>query len=162
MKLHLFSFLFIGILLAGCADNRIRKKPPVPFSPEELVTGCYYIVEDSTALKRMMQSEGRIETCFLDPKPITTVGDFESVEMVENEYGTSLNIRLNDKGSKAFGDATKKYTGKRLAFIIHNELVMAPVVQGEITGGAVQITGGFEPEKYKKLLKLIEFDMYEQ
>lgn len=162
MKIHLLPFLLIGILITACADNRIRKKPPVSSSPEELVTGCYYVVEDSTALKRTMPREGGMETCFLDAKPIITVGDFENVEMVEENGQHSLSIRLNDKGSKAFATATKKYTGKRLAFIIYNELVMAPVVQGEIAGGALQITGGFEPAEYKALLNRIEFEMYER
>lgn len=161
MKLHLFSFLFIGILLAGCADNRIRKKPPVAFSPEELVTGCYYIVDDNTAVKKSLIWKGEPETYYIDPKAIVTIADFEEAK-VNEQYGQYvLSVTLNDQGKKAFAAASKRYKGKRLAFVIAGELVMAPVVYDEIPGGNFDISGNFDEKELKRLLKVIDFEMYE-
>jgi preprotein translocase subunit SecD len=162
MKSHLLSFLLISILITSCADNKVRKKPPIPSSPNELVTGCYYIIEDSGSVKKTLIKDGITETYYIDPKPITTVGDFEEASVKEENGPYTLNITLNEKGKTAFATATKNYKGKRLAFIISDELVMAPTVYEEITGGALQISGNFEKKELNRFLKMIHYEMYEQ
>lgn len=162
MKLRFLSLLLISFLVTSCGDNRVRKKTPVPPIPGFLVTGCYYIVDDSTAVKRSLPGDNGTETYYLNPDPIFTVGDFQEVKFNDEDGRYSLNIILNEKGTKAFAVATKKYTGKMLAFVIYNRLVMAPRVADEISGGRIEITGGYETEKYQELFKRIESEMYEQ
>ena len=162
MKLHFLSLLLISFLVTSCGDNRVRKKNFAPPIPGFLVTGCYYIVDDSTAIKRSFTGDNGTETYYLNPDPIFTVGDFQEVKLNDDNGRYALNISLNEKGTKAFAAATKKYTGKMLAFVIYNRLVMAPRVVGEISGGKIEITGGYETEKYKELFKRIDSEMYEQ
>lgn len=161
MSFRLLSFLLIGILATSCADNRTRKKPPVPFSPNDLVTGCYYIVGDSTAVKKSFVWDGNPETYYIDPKAIVTVADFEEVKINEQDGRYALSVKLNERGKKAFAAASQRYEGKKLAFIIAGELVMAPVVNGEIPGGSFEIAGNFEENKLKRFLEVIDFEMYE-
>lgn len=161
MSFRLLSFLLISVLVTSCADNRTRKKPPVPSSPDELVTGCYYIVEDNTAIKKSLIWEGNQETYYINPKAIVTVVDFEEAKVNEQDGRYSLSVKLNDRGKKAFAAASKSYKGKRLAFIIAGELVMAPQVYDEIPGGNFEISGNFEEKELNRFFKVIDFEMYE-
>lgn len=163
MSIRLLSFLLIPILVSSCADNRIRKKPSVPASPNELVTGCYYIVEDSTAVKRSLTNkDGNPETYYIDPKAIVTIADFEEAKVKEQDGRYVLNVKLNERGKNAFAAASKSYKGKKLAFIIAGELVMAPQVYDEIPGGNFDISGNFEEKELDRFLKVIDYEMYEQ
>ncbi|NJO90922.1 MAG: hypothetical protein HC831_19630 [Chloroflexia bacterium] len=42
-----------------------------------------------------------------------------------------------------------------LAILVNNEMLMAPIIQQEITGGKVQITGNFDDDKVEKLFKTL-------
>ncbi len=162
MKIHLLPFLLIGILITACADNRVRKKPPVPSSPDELLTGCYYIVEDSTAVKRSLTSkDGNTETYYINPKAIVTVADFEEAKVNDEDPLYSLSVTLNERGKNAFAAASKSHKGKKLAFIISGELVMAPQIYDEIPGGSFEISGNFEKKELNDFLKAITYEMYE-
>jgi len=50
---------------------------------------------------------------------------------------------LNRSGSLRFGEATTKNIGKRLAIILDNQAISAPVIQDSITGGQGTISGNF-------------------
>ena len=50
---------------------------------------------------------------------------------------------LNRLGSQRFGQATSKNIGKRLAIILDNEAISAPVIRDSITGGQGTISGNF-------------------
>lgn len=161
MSFRLLSILLVSSIVISCGGNRVRKKPPVPSSPDELLTGCYYIVEDNTAIKKSLLWKGEPETYYIDPKAIVTVADFEEAKVNEQDGRYSLSVKLNDKGKKAFAAASKNYKGKRLAFVIANELVMAPQVYDEIPGGNFDISGNFEEKELNRFFKVIDFEMYE-
>jgi protein-export membrane protein SecD len=52
-----------------------------------------------------------------------------------------VQIAFDDKGAKLFQELTKENIGKRLAIFVGGQLVSAPTVQTEITGGTAVITG---------------------
>ena len=52
-------------------------------------------------------------------------------------------FNLNRLGSQRFGQATSKNIGKRLAIILDNEAISAPVIRDSITGGQGTISGNF-------------------
>ncbi|MFA7496855.1 MAG: protein translocase subunit SecD [Acidithiobacillus sp.] len=61
---------------------------------------------------------------------------------VDNNNGESIiNISFNNAGSRIFGDLTSKNVGKRMAILLDNKVVTAPVIRGAILGGRAQITG---------------------
>ena len=53
-----------------------------------------------------------------------------------------VTLQFNEEGAGIFADITKKNVGLPLAVFIDGQLITAPVVQQEITGGKAQITGG--------------------
>ncbi len=52
-----------------------------------------------------------------------------------------VQISFDDEGGKLFQQLTKENVGKRLAIFVGGQLVSAPTVQQEITGGTAVITG---------------------
>lgn len=66
-------------------------------------------------------------------------------------YGVTINVKLDQEGRERFATATKQSIGKKILIIVGTRLMSAPVVQSEITGGELQITGGFTYEEAKVL-----------
>ncbi|MDO8503587.1 MAG: protein translocase subunit SecD [bacterium] len=62
-----------------------------------------------------------------------------------------IGLEFSDEGGKKFQEITKKNVGKPLAILIDNQLITAPVVQQEISGGSAIITGSFTLEEAKRL-----------
>ena len=54
-----------------------------------------------------------------------------------------VNFTFDRVGSKKFARATSSNVGKRLAIILDNKIISAPVVKEPITGGVGQISGDF-------------------
>ncbi len=57
----------------------------------------------------------------------------------------AVHLSLDAKGARIFRDVTRENVGKRMAIILfekgRGEVVTAPVIRGEISGGRVQISG---------------------
>ncbi|HEY0200469.1 MAG TPA: protein translocase subunit SecD, partial [Burkholderiaceae bacterium] len=57
----------------------------------------------------------------------------------------TVNLTLDAKGSRIFRDVTRESVGKRMAIVLFEkgkgEVVTAPVIRSEISGGRVQISG---------------------
>ena len=57
----------------------------------------------------------------------------------------SVNLTLDAKGARIFKDVTRENVGKRMAIVLFEkgkgEVVTAPVIRSEISGGRVQISG---------------------
>ncbi|MBU2786133.1 MAG: protein translocase subunit SecD [Acidithiobacillus ferriphilus] len=61
---------------------------------------------------------------------------------VDNSSGQAIvNVSFNNAGTRIFGDLTTKNVGKRMAILLDNKVVTAPVIREAITGGRAQITG---------------------
>jgi preprotein translocase subunit SecD len=109
----------------------------------QLKTGCYYVIDNSTGSCVKPQPDKSGQTYCLETKPIVTKADFLVVELnefiLEQKTEYALIIRLNDKGRDEFTKATDKYTGKRIAFVIDDHLVMAPIVKTRIESGIVRL-----------------------
>jgi len=158
-NIPLAAVLILTMCFCGGKQDRKRAKAPVPASPNELVTGCYYITEDSTHMKRSVRNKTD-ETYFVDPKPIFHVGNFKEVT-ISREPAYSIYISLDIDGRLAFAKASEKYVGKKLAFIINDILVMAPRVTAKVDGGELQITGDFDEEEIENYYLQIDKEMYE-
>jgi len=63
----------------------------------------------------------------------------------------SVSIEFDEEGASKFAALTKKNLGKQLAILLDNQVVSAPVVQEEITGGSARITGEFTIDEAKNL-----------
>jgi len=112
-------------------------------SDSSLVTGWYYINESGEGFERKLDKSDEIY--FIDPKPIVTECNFRSVELYETNFrGTrpdyaGLIIRMDEDGRKSFALSTYKSYNKRLAFIVNNKLVYAPMIMTIVTDGITNI-----------------------
>lgn len=62
-----------------------------------------------------------------------------------------VQIAFDEEGGKMFYELTKKNVGKRIAIFVGGELVSAPTVQNEISGGTAVITGSSNIEEARLL-----------
>jgi Preprotein translocase subunit SecD len=62
-----------------------------------------------------------------------------------------VTFKLDGFGAKKFAYATKNNIGRRLAIIIDNQVVSAPVIQDAITTGNGQISGNFSVKEANNL-----------
>ncbi len=67
----------------------------------------------------------------------------------EIEVGWVINIAFNDRGSEIFGELTRRIVGvrtKRIAVLLDEDVLLAPVARAWIRDGRSQISGGkFDP-----------------
>ncbi len=81
----------------------------------------------------------------IDTVPIVSFLDFEEVKKQKSRYGNiELYIKLNDKDKIKFAEATREHIGEKFVFILKNKLISAPVVNEEISGGELVISGADE------------------
>jgi preprotein translocase subunit SecD len=62
-----------------------------------------------------------------------------------------VTLEFTPEGGQKFSDLTAKNIGKPLAIILDTQVISAPLVQDQITGGSAQITGDFSLEEAKRL-----------
>ncbi len=82
---------------------------------------------------------------YLIEKSILMSGaEISSANVQINRYNQPIvEVALNSDGAKKFGDITTKYTGKRLAIILDDNVISAPVIEEPILGGNASISGRF-------------------
>ncbi|WP_158605931.1 nuclear transport factor 2 family protein [Taibaiella sp. KBW10] len=73
----------------------------------------------------------------------------------ENFNLHTVTLKLTPEGTKVFAKATAESVGKRILVMANKRLLIAPVVQGKIEGGEVQITGGLSEAETKTLAAMV-------
>ncbi len=63
-----------------------------------------------------------------------------------------VNFELTAEGGELFQELTKRNVGKPIAVFLDDELIEAPVVREEITGGRAQISGSFTLDEARTLV----------
>ena len=66
-------------------------------------------------------------------------------------------IQFNDEGRKLFAQITKANVGKVLAIFLDGAPISTPVIREEIPDGRAQISGGFNPEEAKFLVRDLNY-----
>ena len=69
--------------------------------------------------------------------------------------GWDVNFTFNGRGAREFGDVTRANVGRRLAIVLDNKVLSAPVIQTVIAGGRGQITGNFTAQQATDLALLL-------
>jgi len=68
-------------------------------------------------------------------------------------YQPFVSITFDDEGGKIFEELTGRNVGKRIAIFVGGDLISAPNVQAQISGGQAQITGNFTLEEAQDLAR---------
>ena len=82
----------------------------------------------------------------------------ESARAAYSEFDGSpqVAVTLTAEGGKAFAALTREMIGERLAVVVNDRVVTAPVVRSAIRGGGMVITGGFTLSEAIELAASIE------
>jgi preprotein translocase subunit SecD len=79
----------------------------------------------------------------------------------DNNGKRAVNFVLKENGKKLFGDYTGAHIGEYFAIVLDNAVISAPVIQGAIPDGNVQITGGgfggFSQKEATELVNVLRF-----
>ena len=100
-----------------------------------------------------LQSKNNLETYNVQKKLVLSGEHLTDAQPGFDNLNNSsvVNFKLDGFGSKKFAYATKNNIGKRLAIIIDDKVVSAPVVRDAITTGNGQISGSFSVEEANNL-----------
>lgn len=114
-----------------------------------LQAGTVTTTEDAVTLRTLffsLQPTGWKDTA-LDGKHFRSA----SVTLNSSTGLPEVQIIFDDQGAKLFQEITKSNIGKRIAIFVGGELVTAPTVQAEISGGTAVITGSYTIDEAKLL-----------
>lgn len=98
-------------------------------------------------LKKTAQSEQQWINTQLSGKQLKS-----SDVQFDNTTGMAqVGLEFNDEGKQLFADITKRNVGKPVGIFLDGEVITAPKVNEEITGGRAVIEGGFGIQEAKQL-----------
>jgi preprotein translocase subunit SecD len=97
------------------------------------------------------------EVILLRKNPEMTIQRLKTVHMARQGWGQApvITIEFDQQQALQFAELTRKHTGERLALAIEDEVFSAPTIQGEISGGVVQIRNIVYHPKARKLYELL-------
>ncbi len=83
--------------------------------------------------------------------PIITGDDLKDAQVRLDQYGNpAVDFELKSNSAEKFGEATARLINKRMAIVLDNKVISAPVVRSRISN-AGQITGDFTSEEASDL-----------
>ena len=117
-------------------------------------------VSDANTILDELGKPGSLEFQTQDGETVITGSDVKTAsaragedDMGNKEY--SVELDLNEEGTKKFAEATEANVGKPISIIYDGETISSPTVQTEITGGQAYITGNFNYEEAENLASTI-------
>lgn len=95
------------------------------------------------------------ETLVISRKPVVGGENLTDAQPSFQEGQPVVSFKFNTLGGKKFGEATKNNIGERLAIVLDNEVISAPVIQSAILGGSGVISGNFSVKSANDLALLL-------
>ena len=84
--------------------------------------------------------------------PVLSGADLRRADVSRDQTGSiGIDLQFTSEGGKKFSEVTAKNIGKSLAIFLDQELLSAPVVQGQINEGKARITGNFSLKEANNL-----------
>lgn len=107
----------------------------------------------STTSRLINSTDG--ETLVISRKPVVGGENLIDAQPSFQEGDPVVSFKFNGLGGKKFGEATKNNIGERLAIVLDNEVISAPVIQSAILGGNGVISGNFTVKSASDLALLL-------
>ncbi|WP_457600131.1 protein translocase subunit SecD [Hydrogenivirga sp.] len=131
-------------IIGSTASLELRLVIDSSYSREELEKK---LTKDTEILP---SKDGR-EWFLLDKVPVISGSDLKTAYITKDEFGApAVGFELKSEAAGKFGDFTSKNIGKRLAIVLEDKVVSAPVIRSRISDRG-QITGNFTPEEVRDL-----------
>lgn len=118
-------------------------------------------VTDANAILEELGKPGSLQFQTMDGAVVlegTDVADARAGSTTDQLTGNKkyvVELTLTDEGTTKFAVATGANVGKQIAIVYDGEIISAPTVQQQITGGTAQITGDFTYEEADQLASTI-------
>jgi len=142
----LLTFVPLGqnYLPAGTKITVDMSKIHVPVEQLTPTAAAATPTESATATPVASPTPGPTPTAALPTYyALMTGADLDSVSVSRDTVGDYvIDFTLKDSGKTAFADYTSKHIGDYLAIVLDGTIISAPSVNGAITGGQGQISGG--------------------
>ncbi|MEK7117597.1 MAG: protein translocase subunit SecD [Patescibacteria group bacterium] len=68
-----------------------------------------------------------------------------------------VGLNFNDQGKELFAKITKEHVGEVMGIFLDGQLIEAPSIREEITGGQAVITGDFTPEQARQVVRDLNY-----
>lgn len=147
------SFALLLIIFSSC--NKFFKekykvtKEDCLNAKSHLYNGLYEVETSG----KFFGLEGR-DSILVGNKPIISLDNVLEVQKSYDEIGRPMPIvKLNKEAAKVFENFTRDNIGKKLAIIVNDKLLMAPIINDKIAGGKVQVSMNSTEEEVDKLVK---------
>jgi preprotein translocase subunit SecD len=98
--------------------------------------------------------DGTASTFNVQKMPLLDLMDVESASVIEGN-GTAkpmIKVTLTPAGSKRLQEASKANIHRRIAVVVDGKILSTPVIQAELTGPNLPITGNYSSELAKDLV----------
>jgi preprotein translocase subunit SecD len=115
-------------------------------TPEQLAAGR------APPGSEILYADGGVHGMAIESRRIVTASMIVDAQTEVDAAGRPcVVVRFDAAGSRRFARATRENVGGRLAIILDDAVVAAPVINEPILGGYAQISGGFTEETAKEL-----------
>ncbi|PSL48006.1 hypothetical protein CLV51_102866 [Chitinophaga niastensis] len=146
---YITNRLLVAILIIAGSTGSLMAQ-----SKKKVPSGLYMVVKKSAYAFKDSASN---KIVYINPAPVISVSQIEKVTtVIEAQQLPALSLVLDATGTRKLSKVTTRMTGKRMAVIINNHLLAAPLIREPIKGGQLMITGtttAAEAENFKRLLQ---------
>ncbi len=93
------------------------------------------------------------ETIYLHPEPFLTNSDISAASVIDSDDGSpAVGIKFAQRSVEKVREGTTVHKGGRLAILIDNAVIMAPVIENPLEENAM-ITGSFDRPEAERIAK---------
>jgi len=145
------------IVLSGEKSDGYPASASSPFQLR-LVLDAASTDSDTMTFSLSNRASGKVfqETVHLQKKSLLDQSAIRSASVSTNAFigqptDIVVDFTLTPNGKKQFAKITRENIGRRLAIMVDGNIVSAPVIRSEISGGQGQISGNFTEEEAKNL-----------
>lgn len=155
-------------ILSGANEERLIVELPGVTDTQEAID----LIGRTPVLEFKLVKRG-FEGSFVTPDGRLNEDAFEAtgltgryLERAILEFGTSSSglsnepivaLEFNSDGADLFATITREHVGDVLAIFLDGSVISSPVVREEIPNGTATISGGFQPEEARDLVKNLNF-----
>jgi len=146
-----------GITDADQAANEIGKTPVLEF---RLATAddVKAFQASTTLLNESTSTQAAAYTALFKDTGLTgAMVSRASVQFNQTTNVPQVGLNFTTEGAKLFGSITRDNIGNYIGIFLDGNLVSAPTVQSEITGGQAQITGSFDLAEVQRIVRDLNF-----
>lgn len=156
MRLLFCILLASGFLLAGC---RNKSATGSGLEMHLVMASASTNTEDIMFTNLLAVGDADVqELLHVQKAPVIDESDVSSAEIQQYPGNTNLYIQITftDEGGRRLAQVTRENIGRRIAMMVDGDVIAAPIIYAEISGGAALITGRFSKAEAKALVHRVK------